>query len=366
LKQYSRAIEAYKKAVKIKHNLPWVHMELGNALYYMKRYDGAIKAYKNASKINPRKYTAYANKRIERVYRKMGRNDAAETASQKVPGILQDADSFCNIGNDYLQEEEYEEAIKAFRIAVKLDANHVDALEGLALTYLKLKRYEEAIAEYGKVIEIQPDNADAYKDMGDVLSIQNKYLEAIKAYKKAVEIQPDFAAAYNAYVKLIKSKYNETSEAYLEAIRNNPPDIAARVELAEFYLIAGDFSGALKTANELLREEEVTGRRIGHEYRMAMIFVYISSSFLSGKRPEAIAKTSQFFKAYEKLPGNYRGSWSYAAGKRFISQDRRLTPDQKQLLLLVIEILESPKSVGVGKFPKLREAIQAVVISGDS
>jgi tetratricopeptide (TPR) repeat protein len=424
LKQYSRAIEAYKKAVKIKHNLPWVHMELGNALYRKKRYEEAIKAYENAFKINPKKY-GHAYKRMEKVYKKMGRLDKAEAVSKKAAKILQDPDSFCNIGNDHRQDGEYEEAIEAFRNAIKYDPNHVDAHIGLASALSKLGRYNEAVEAYDKVIEIQPDNADAYmslgitlsglgrnnealgaykkaieiqpdadtyygmgyilqkqgkyyeaiekyresikidpgyaeayKNMGDVLSILKKYIEAIKAYKKAIEIQPDFAAAYNAYVELTKSKYNETSEAYLEAIRNNPLDIAARVELAESCLIAGDFNRALNMANDLLEDSEI---KIDVEYRMVLTFVDISVSFFLRKKAEAIHKSSQFIGYYESLPGDYQNNWSYNTGKRFINQDKRLPPEQRQLLLLVIDILESPRSEGVKKLDSLRKAIQAVI-----
>jgi tetratricopeptide (TPR) repeat protein len=365
LKQYSRAIEAYNRAIQIKYDLPWAHMELGNALYYMKRYNKAIKAYKEAIKINPGRYTASANKAIERVNMKMGIESPTGPVSPNVIRIPEDADYFYNLGNDDLQEKEYEEAIKAFHSAIRLDSKHVDAHEGLAFAYLKLKRYNEAIVEYRQVIEIQPDNADAYKDMGDVLSFQKRYLEAIKAYKKAIDIQFDFTAAYETYVKLIKSKNNETREAYLEAIRNNPLDITPRVELAEFYLIAGDFNGALRTASELLREEEATGRRIAHEYRMTITFVLISSLFLLGEKPEALAKTHQFFKAYEKIPEDYRRSWSYTASKRYISQNEKLPREQTHLLLQMIDILESPKPKGMKKLLKLREAIQKVVRPSD-
>jgi tetratricopeptide (TPR) repeat protein len=288
-----------------------------------------------------------------------------------------------------LQEGEYKEAIEAFNHAIRSDSNHIDAYLGLASALSGLGKYNEALEAYKKAVNIQPDadayynmgniylkqgkhkmaigeykktvmlspkHAGAYKKMGDAHSNLKTYIHAVKAYKKALGIQPDFAAAYNAYVELTKSKYNETRDAYLEASRDSPLDVAPRVELAEFCLIAGGFNRALEMANELLANSEI---RIDAEYRMVLTFIDISASFFIGERPEAIYKSGQIIKAYKELPGDYSGSWSYAVSKRFISRDRRLPTSQRQLLLQIIDILESPKSRGVEKFPHLRKAIAA-------
>ncbi|NIM15823.1 MAG: tetratricopeptide repeat protein [Candidatus Aminicenantes bacterium] len=424
LGRYEKAIDAYRKALKYGPDLAYVHVDLGDVLYRKKRYEEAIKAYENAIQINPKKY-GHAYKRMEKVYKKMGRLDKAEAVSKKAAKMLQDPDSFCNIGNNHLQDGEYEEAIEAFRNAIKYDSNHVDAYIGLASALSGAGRYDEAVNAYNKVITTQPDNsdahmglgialselgrydealeaykkaiaiqpepdadtynrmgyilqkqkkyneaiekyqesiksdpgyADAYKNMGDVLLIQKKYIEAIKEYKKVIEIQPDVAAAYNAYVELTKSKYNETRDAYLEAIKINPNDIAARVELAEFCLIAGGFKRAFDMTNDLLADSEIN---IDVEYRMVLTFVYIASSFFQGKKPEAIAKTSKFIGYYESLPGDYQKSWSYAASKRFINQNRSLPQEQRQLLLQMIDILESPRPKGMKKLPDLIKAMVA-------
>jgi tetratricopeptide (TPR) repeat protein len=221
--------------------------------------------------------------------------------------------------------------------------------------------YKEALENYKKTVNIAPEYSWAYKKMGDVLSIQEKYIEAIKAYKKAIEIQPDFAAAYNALTELSESKmYKDVKNLYRKAIDKNHGDIALRVEQAEYCLIAGGFNRALDMANELLADSDI---KIDVEYRMAMTFIDISASFFLEEKAEAIHKASRFIKAYENLPGDYSRSWSYAASKRFISKERRLTPEQRQLLLLVIETLESPRPKGMKKLPKLREAIHAVIKS---
>src|SRR5262249_35734033 len=73
-------------------------------------------------------------------------------------------------------------------------------------------KLEEAIAAYRQAIRIKPDFAEAYSNLGNSLSDQGKVDEAIAAYRQAIGIRPDFPEAHsnllfclNADDKLTKS-----------------------------------------------------------------------------------------------------------------------------------------------------------------
>ena len=90
------------------------------------------------------------------------------------------------------------------------------------------KKLEEAIAAYRQAIKLQPDDAVAYYNMGNALSDQKKLEEAIAAYRKAIELDPKFAAAYNGLGNRFSDlgKKEDAIAAYRKAL-SLPDDTSA-------------------------------------------------------------------------------------------------------------------------------------------
>ncbi|CAD8204334.1 unnamed protein product [Paramecium pentaurelia] len=69
-----------------------------------------------------------------------------------------------------------------------------------------LKQYEDAIKNFSDAIKIDPKLAAVYNKRGNVYNLLKKYPEAIQDYSSAIEIDPQYAKAYynrgNAYIKL--------------------------------------------------------------------------------------------------------------------------------------------------------------------
>lgn len=58
------------------------------------------------------------------------------------------------LGNKYLLEEDFEQAIAAFAVAIEIDPMSVEAYMGLVDAYMELENYEEAIAALEKGIKV--------------------------------------------------------------------------------------------------------------------------------------------------------------------------------------------------------------------
>ena len=75
-------------------------------------------------------------------------------------------------GNNYIDEENYEKAIKAFNQAIEKNFKKSNALFGRGLAFFHLKRYEDALNSFNEVLQINPefDNPSrVYYNRGEIV-----------------------------------------------------------------------------------------------------------------------------------------------------------------------------------------------------
>jgi hypothetical protein len=114
-------------------------------------------------------------------------------------------------------------------------------------------------------------------------------------------------------------------------------------------LIAGHFDDSFSRANDLLKEKGISTQDF-----LAMRFVMICAVVLQGKQSETVDQLKDFINYYKSIPGDYeRGGWEYNTLKTFIAQYKKLPPAQKNLLLQLVALLESPKQEGDKKLKEL-------------
>lgn len=88
-----------------------------------------------------------------------------------------------DLGNKYLQEEDYDQAIKAFKAAIRIDPKSEDAYIGLAKAYIKTEDYSKAkkILEEGIEELESADNDAGVKRLEEWL---DKVLEKLEKQQK--------------------------------------------------------------------------------------------------------------------------------------------------------------------------------------
>lgn len=108
----------------------------------------------------------------------------------------------CNLGVTYENLNKNNDAFDAFKNAVFIDSNNFGANFGLANVYRKIGNYDEAIKFYKKAIESKRNSYESYYNLGLAYEKANKLNEAEKSYKQAVEIKPDYDKALDKLVNI--------------------------------------------------------------------------------------------------------------------------------------------------------------------
>lgn len=112
---------------------------------------------------------------------------------------------YYNRGNDYLNQEKYDEAISDYNKALELDPKHVYAYNNRGLAYQAQGKYDKAMSDYNKALELDPKHVRTYNNRGNAYLKQEKLAKAILDYNKALALDPKYANA-DKNLKLLLSK----------------------------------------------------------------------------------------------------------------------------------------------------------------
>ncbi|MDB9372594.1 tetratricopeptide repeat protein [Nodularia sphaerocarpa] len=113
---------------------------------------------------------------------------AEENLRQLIKKFPRYAFGHFELGNVLFRQDKAEEAINAYREAIRFNSNHALAYNGIGLVYASQGRWEEAITAYQKALEINPKYADALANSAVALLQSNQQSEGIAALEKALDI----------------------------------------------------------------------------------------------------------------------------------------------------------------------------------
>ena len=156
------------------------------ALEIQGKWDEAAKQYEEILAQDPKMPGIHYL--IGRVFLSKPDADAARIASAKQEFIEELAIDPKNAGAQYVlgvlarQESNWEEAIRRFSSAAKLDASFADAFWGWGVALVSAKRYEEAVEPLRTAVRLQPGNPSAHYNLGMALSRSGRTDEAEKEF----------------------------------------------------------------------------------------------------------------------------------------------------------------------------------------
>ena len=236
-KEYSKAIECFKKAIgdegyAAAHGNAWNNM--GSAYAALGEYEKSINCFKEA--IEDENFTApdaaWCNKGI--AYGNLGDHKKAidcfkEVISDKkyrnsdIRGKVLD-----NIGVAYENLGDHKKAIEYYKKSIedeKFDTPG-NAYYGMGISYRNLGDHKKAIEYYKKAIQHTPKYADAYNNLGEVFLKLKKYTDAEEQFRKAIQINFDLPDShYNLGIILTNEEcYEDAKKEYEIALKFKPTD----------------------------------------------------------------------------------------------------------------------------------------------
>gem|GEM_PF-1400351 len=168
LGNYKKAAEAYKNAIRINPELYVGHSYLGLAYVELDQFDNAIKAFNNTIRIKPDYAKAYiwsgAAHLMLKKY-KESKDLVEKGISIKINGKspLSDDDlqgAYLLLGEANLNLSNYQEAVSAYKQAIKLNPKDPYAHLGLGKAYISLGDVKSALAEYKILEELDKNKAE--------------------------------------------------------------------------------------------------------------------------------------------------------------------------------------------------------------
>jgi len=114
------------------------------------------------------------------------------------PVDLQKYDLY-NKGINSMSNEKFEDAIRSFELALRLDQKYMDAWIKKGYAHFHLGEYKSAISAYDRALEIDVNNVEPWNFKGLAYYRLKNYDKAIAACEKAIDVDPNDAMVWYNY-----------------------------------------------------------------------------------------------------------------------------------------------------------------------
>jgi tetratricopeptide (TPR) repeat protein len=240
---YDQAVEEFKKASQLSPQFPVPHLYLGDIFLIKGLFEEAIAEYEKAKKLNPPHPLPYL--KLAKNYARKGQYDKAISEFQTLTRLhpeeagfhydlaqlytkagftkeaqmeLQRANELAEsrkggklpekrkeenrrslitkalrLGDDFLKNRMYDQAIEQFRMAVELDPKAIITHQKLGDAYARKGMFDKAKEQYEEVRKLNPNSPLSYLGLGVVYSRQFEIGEAVKYFHKGLSLDPRFS-----------------------------------------------------------------------------------------------------------------------------------------------------------------------------
>lgn len=258
------AIEQYEEIVRLEPDSVDDHLLLGRLYRLNNDLQNAESELKTAVKLDPNSEEAVTT--LAMLYTDEGDSAHALQVLSSIPDSARSAKLYGALGAAYEQRKDYKAAIEAYRHAVVLDRDNLDAIRGLAENLMNDGQMDAALDQYKVIADSNPEDAQTYVRMAEIYRRQGKYDLALESLKRADTLVPDtmdvpynMAAVYQAQgryddaIKLLQDLVKRTEKSDIassQADRNNRAIFIER--LGMIYREQENYTAAVDTFRKML------------------------------------------------------------------------------------------------------------------
>ena len=221
----------------------------GIDLYMRKDYEGAAKEFQRSIGLAPQsQHSVDASNYMANAYLQLNQTEKAIKAYKTSISLnpYRD-DTHIMLGNLYFSEKRYKESENEYKEAIRLNPTE-NNYYSLGQAYLELGQYNDAENQFNTVKRLAPDSPNGNYGLGLAYSRQGRFEDAIHQFKEAIGIENELYDAYAemgyAYADLGQIDKAQEQVDYIEQER---PDLAQMLSLYVYKVDPPKFMFAYST-----------------------------------------------------------------------------------------------------------------------
>jgi len=167
-----------------------------------------------------------------------------------------DAMSYYNLGNLYMDRGNFKEAINFFETAIKMQPENILPLVNASLAYARLGDNVKAEVKLKQALAVNPDSAEANFNMGLLKAEQGDVIGAEKHLRTALKTDPNFPeVAYNLAILISEENLDESVTLCRKAYELRPGDARYAYTLAFYLRQQGQIDDAIEILQKLVKQQ---------------------------------------------------------------------------------------------------------------
>ena len=307
------AIEQYEQIVRLQPDSMEDHLLLGRLYRLNNDLQKAEAEFKTAVKLQPDSEEAVTT--LAYLYNELGDTGRAAEVLSSVPKNGRSAKLYSALGYTYEQQKQYKKAIDAYRHAIELDRDNLDAIRGLAENLLSDGQTDAALEQYKVIADANPEDAQTYVRIAEIYRKQGKFEPALENLKKASSMVPDsIEVPYNiASIYQAQGRYDDAIPIML--------DLLKKTEKTD-----GSYSGSAKSNRAVFLE------RLGLIYRDAGNYQSANQTF---RQMVALGGDENIERAYQQIIDTWREAKEWQKATDAAQEAVRKLPTSRDLKMVL-------------------------------
>ena len=218
-KNYEKSVNSFKHGLQVDQNHPILNYNLARCYAESKNYRDSIKYFEKALRTRPGWIEAVRD--FSDVLVKCQKNSSAqELVERTIKMHPQNADLLCILGNIFLSQFDYDNAVKTFEKAEEIEPNDIKILMGFSEALEKGDRIDEALEKAVEAADLSPLNPDVRKRYIHTLLSAQKYDQALEHVKELEETEGDDLQVLDLYGQYYICRGNEeVANLYYQKIK---------------------------------------------------------------------------------------------------------------------------------------------------
>ncbi len=232
-----------------------------------------------------------ALRNLSKVLTWAGKEEEANALALKASSLVGgDVETAYLAGNALLKKGDAAGAVRKYQEALRLDPQHVPALNGLGSAQFQQGDLDAALESFQRVVQLEPEFAPVYNNLGALRQRRNEIDLAIEHYEQAIRLNPRYSKAYNNVGVLLRKqgRLDAAAEQFRKALSIDPDFAEAHFNLGTIFDAEGDRDLARDQYQRALRLNPQYGpahHRLGIQYEEQRQWKAAAQSYRNALRP---------------------------------------------------------------------------------